>query len=251
MDKLLSYVDRICHSETTSQLWDTHCQAMLDFGFDRLIYGFSRFITENSLGPREDSMILYSHPADYMHALYGADELYRHSPMLNWATANIGACSWSWIDQNHDKICPKGRSVLAINRKMGVLAGYTISFPPTPTKARGLIALTACDGMAQSEVDRIWREHGCGIEAMNHVMHLKLMTLPQQTARIRLSARQREVLEWVGSGKTNQDIATIMGVSLATVEKHLRIARTKLGVDTTAHAILKVSYFNQIRSPAG
>ena len=55
-----------------------------------------------------------------------------------------------------------------------------------------------------------------------------------------------EVLEWVGDGKTTADIATIMGLTLATVEKHLRLARESLDVDTTAQAVLKASFQNQI-----
>lgn len=248
MKRLLDYVDQICHSGSTSEVWDTHCQAMQDFGFDRLIYGFSHFMTANSLGPREDTLILFSHSVEYMQKLYGDDELYRYSPMLQWAASNTGACSWSWLKQHGEKIGEQERKVLQINHDMGVRAGYTISFPEPRSKARGLIGLTAREGLSQADVDDIWQRDGQYITAMNHVMHLKIMSLPQQTSRVKLSARQKEVLEWVGCGKTNQDIATIMGVSLAAVEKHLRIARAKLGVDTTAQAILKVSFLNQFRS---
>ena len=61
-----------------------------------------------------------------------------------------------------------------------------------------------------------------------------------------LTNRQREVLEWVGDGKTTQDIATIMDLTPATVEKHLRLARESLDVETTAQAVLKASFQNQI-----
>jgi LuxR family transcriptional regulator len=36
-----------------------------------------------------------------------------------------------------------------------------------------------------------------------------------------------------------------MGVSVPTIEKHLRLAREKLGVDTTAQAIAKITFLNQ------
>ncbi len=83
---------------------------------------------------------------------------------------------------------------------------------------------------------------------MNNVVHLKIISLPPHDKVMpRLSERQREVLEWVGDGKTNQDIAVILGVKTATVEKHLRLAREKLGgVETTAQAVLKASFLNQI-----
>jgi LuxR family transcriptional regulator len=81
---------------------------------------------------------------------------------------------------------------------------------------------------------------------MNNVCHLKLINLPHAGARRKLTPRQREALEWVGDGKTTQDIATIMGLTPATIEKHLRLAREALDVDTTAQAVLKASFQNQI-----
>jgi LuxR family transcriptional regulator len=61
-----------------------------------------------------------------------------------------------------------------------------------------------------------------------------------------LTARQREVLGWVGDGKTVQDIALLIGLTPATVEKHLRLARAALNVETTAQAVLKAAFQNQI-----
>jgi LuxR family transcriptional regulator len=50
----------------------------------------------------------------------------------------------------------------------------------------------------------------------------------------------------VADGKTIQDIAQMWERNAATVEKHLRLAREALDVDTTAQAILKASLLNQV-----
>jgi LuxR family transcriptional regulator len=82
---------------------------------------------------------------------------------------------------------------------------------------------------------------------LNNVAHLKILSLPFTTmSGRRLTKRQREALEWVGDGKTSQDIAVLMGLTQATVEKHLRLARETLGVETTAQAVLKASFQNQM-----
>jgi len=54
------------------------------------------------------------------------------------------------------------------------------------------------------------------------------------------------VLQWVGDGKTTQDIALLMGLTAPTVEKHLRLAREALSVETTAQAVLKAAFANQM-----
>jgi DNA-binding CsgD family transcriptional regulator len=55
-----------------------------------------------------------------------------------------------------------------------------------------------------------------------------------------LTAREREVLDWVAAGKTNRDIAAILGASPRTVEKHLERIYEKLGVETRTAAVMRV-----------
>ncbi|KIU45868.1 MULTISPECIES: PA1136 family autoinducer-binding transcriptional regulator [Bradyrhizobium] len=52
-----------------------------------------------------------------------------------------------------------------------------------------------------------------------------------------LSPREREVLRWTAAGRRQADIAASLGLSMRTVENHLRRARFRLGVATTAQAI--------------
>ena len=54
-----------------------------------------------------------------------------------------------------------------------------------------------------------------------------------------LTARVAEVLLWVAQGKTNADIATILGISESTVKKHLLEIFEKLGVETRSAATLR------------
>ncbi|WP_138465943.1 DNA-binding response regulator [Poseidonocella sp. HB161398] len=54
--------------------------------------------------------------------------------------------------------------------------------------------------------------------------------------RFGLTAREAEVLLWLAAGKSNQDIAAILGNSAATVKKHLLQIYAKLGVENRATA---------------
>ena len=51
-----------------------------------------------------------------------------------------------------------------------------------------------------------------------------------------LSTREREVLHWLADGKTNAEIARILGVSLATVKTHVGRVLEKLQVETRTGA---------------
>jgi DNA-binding NarL/FixJ family response regulator len=65
------------------------------------------------------------------------------------------------------------------------------------------------------------------------------------SSELGLTAREGEVLSWLSKGKTNRDIAQILGLSPRTVDKHLEQIYSKLGVENrTAAAAIAVKTRN-------
>ncbi|HFQ15733.1 MAG TPA: LuxR family transcriptional regulator [Rhodobacteraceae bacterium] len=221
------------------------CAKMAGFGFDRLIYGYSLFGTESTLGPWEDALILSNMDEDYLKKFIGESH-YAHAPLSEWALHNTGARSWSYLDEDYEKMTPRQQAVVDLNLAHGLVAGDSISFATPSPRTRAVMAMAARPGMGQDEVNEIWKHHGRTISLLANVTHLKIISLPHINERTKLSRRQQEVLNWVADGKTYQDIATILGVSIATVEKHLRLVREKLDVETTPQAVLKAAFWNQM-----
>lgn len=244
---LRSYLQTVARCPTMQELWEAHTQQMAQYGFDRLIYGFTRYRTSTSLGDPEDFVILTNHNRAYTDGFL-RDGLYVHAPMVRWALTHEGSCSWTVLHQMAAEraMTEAEQRVVDFNRQQGVVAGYSVSFKSISARSKGAIALTAREGMSQDEVDAVWAEHGKDIQLMNEIAHLKILTLPYNGPGRSLTRRQRETLEWVGDGKTMQDIAVLMGLTAATVEKHLRLAREALAVETTAQAVLKAAFANQM-----
>lgn len=73
----------------------------------------------------------------------------------------------------------------------------------------------------------------------------KMPAMPADTLSLRaalpLTPREREVLDWVAAGKTNRDVAAILGASPRTVEKHLERIYEKLGVETRIAAVMRAA----------
>lgn len=246
MTALTDRLNTLISVKTDDELWDHHTRWMAEYGFDRLIYGYTRYRTSSSLGDPQDWVILTNHAPDYMETWISEGHHF-HAPMVRWALENNGACSWRWMGElaAGGMLTEGEKKVIEFNREREVVAGYTVSFRSVSERTKGAIALTARPGLSQTEVEAVWAEHGEEITIMNNVMHLKLLTLPYSGART-LTKRQREVLQWVGDGKTTQDIAVLLGLTAATVEKHLRLAREALDVETTAQAVLKAAFYNQM-----
>jgi len=54
-----------------------------------------------------------------------------------------------------------------------------------------------------------------------------------------LTARERQVVDWLTAGKTDRDIAAILGCSHRTVQKHLQRIYEKLGVESRTAAAMR------------
>jgi len=57
--------------------------------------------------------------------------------------------------------------------------------------------------------------------------------------KLGLTPRAAEALLWLAQGKTNADIATILGITESTVKKHVQEMFEKLGVETRGAATVR------------
>jgi LuxR family transcriptional regulator, quorum-sensing system regulator SdiA len=242
----MEFISQVLSANSIERVWTLHVDKMTSYGFDRMLYGANRFRTHGEFGDLTDAVILTNHHKDYIDLFFGKS-LYFHAPMAIWAANNVGVCSWQWaVDRRARGESTEGQDkILDLNERMGVIAGYSISFDTISERSKSAIGLCAREGLTQADVEDIWAQHGAEIVLLNNLVNQKISTLPFARQGKPLTDRQREVLQWVADGKTLQDIATIMGLNQATVEKHLRLARGNLNADTTAQAILKASMQNQ------
>lgn len=223
-------------------LWSAFRARMSGYGFDRLLYGFTR-LHHGDLADLSAWEIMSSHEESYLRRLLGGD-LFRGARMAGWALHNSGTLLW----RDASKLPPGDREMefrlRALDRAHRVEAGVTVSFPPLPQRRRGVLLLAATPNTTQGDVDALWRDHGTEIEAQLHAFHARVLLLPSDAPR--LTARQRQVLECVASGLSTRDIAIELGLTMATIDKHLRLARSTLDATTTAQAVLKASLLNQL-----
>jgi LuxR family transcriptional regulator len=243
----LAHLHRVANAGTPEELWALFLSIMADYGFDRVNYGFTRYLRDGSIGDVQDALFLSNHDRDTVREYFDMG-FFMRTPMFRWVMQNTGACSWQWAEDQRAAglLSSDELDAMATARRMGIAAGYSISFAELSPRARGAMGLTATRGLCQHQVDERWAEVGEEILAICNMFHLRITHMPFRIRRRPLSPRQREALEWVAEGKTTQDIAVIMGISPAMVEKHLRLAREALDVETTAHAVAKATMLNHI-----
>ena len=62
---------------------------------------------------------------------------------------------------------------------------------------------------------------------------------PVDLERWRVTPREAEVLQWLAAGKTDREIAALVGCAERTVHKHLQRIYVKLGVETRTAAVMR------------
>jgi transcriptional regulator EpsA len=87
--------------------------------------------------------------------------------------------------------------------------------------------------------------HAYFLELLLAHLHLALLRLPSPETRNAgaparpLSAREAEIVGWLREGKSNEEMAQILGISALTVKNHLQRIYRLLGVGNRAHALAR------------
>lgn len=237
----LSGVQAVLNSTNVQEAWRAFADACVGYGFDQLLYGMAHVTAGRILQDPDELLILHEGPQSYLD-VYVGEELYKVSPSYVWASEHSGAASWPEAAiAMAAHFSPEHLKILELNRSHGVNGGYVVSLRGIVPGTFGVIGLSSTKAADQSEIDVMWAEHGEDIETLCRLMHVRISSLPRASLRRPLTSRQREVLAWAARGKTTQDIAQIMGLSMPTVEKHLKAARDALEAQTTTHAVKKAT----------
>lgn len=245
--RILDLLNLIASARQTADVWSMATGYFADLGFARVNYGFSRFRHGASMGRPEDMLFLSTFDPGYGEMYFGGG-FYARTPLYRWALDHDGLCTWRWVADRHaaGQLAAEEAQAVAQNAALGLVAGVTISFPEASPRQKGALGLAADPGLDHDDVDALIAGEGPALQAVAHAMHLRICHLPFTPQRRTLSQRQREALEWVAEGRTTQEVAMCMGISVAMVEKHLRLARQALDVETTAQAVAKGTLLNEI-----
>lgn len=237
---LIKFLQRLADAGSVTEVRQTYIEAMAAGGFQHAFYAarFMLFLPPTVL--REEIVTFDSFPPAISEELL-AQDLLTDTPWAEWARRNGGSASTRDLVREGG-----GGPALDLALRHGVAAGRVISFKGKVLRGHGAVVLNPHAGASHDEADRRWQDKGAEITVLSHVMHMRMATIHRCRQPDRLTGRQRQVLEWSAGGKTVGEIATILGVTPATVEKHLRLARETLGATSTAQAILKAHLTNQL-----
>ena len=156
-------------------------------------------------------------------------------PTLRLASRSVAPVDWSRIEHDRDFA-----TVFNSARDFGISdRGLTIPIRG-PYGDLGMLSVTR--DCTASEWRSLKRKVMVDLQGAASHLHDTVMRsgLVMRGLRVpALSSREREILQWIAAGKTQQDVSDILSISHRTVEVHMRSAREKLHALTTPQAVAR------------
>jgi LuxR family transcriptional regulator, quorum-sensing system regulator CciR len=210
-----------------------------------LAMGFTYFSLMHHIHPsrwKRNAIALHNCPEEWA-LVYANKRLYANDPILHACSqTNVG---FVW-DELPDLIemTERREKVLSLFRDAGVGSGVTI---PAHVPGEPMGSCTFATRQGQSfPVDNILAAQLAGAFAFQSARRIVGLIRDDATAARPLTPRQRDCLIWAMRGKTDSEIAQILGLSAETVTQHINMARDRYGVAKRMQLAIRAIYLGDI-----
>ncbi len=250
--EMLKDIETILAMRTVEGLWQHYVDRLAGLGFLHVAYHRLRILDVGGAPLADGHLFLSSYTPRLVQEILAQDGL-SDLPMHRWICTHRGSESWDWMHNQRraGRLSPAEERMLDLFARYGHVSGHAISLGDSVPQMRAGVTLSGAIGMRQDRLDALWRQHRALVMTLTGLVHLRLSVLPYAPPENALTLRQREVLEHIAIGRTTQEIAGLLDLTPATVEKHLRLARRALGARTTAQAVLLAASRRQILLDSG
>jgi DNA-binding CsgD family transcriptional regulator len=226
-----SFEDYVTASQTANSV------GQLKMAFERFVSeeGYENHVFASLGGHRLASVSWFKLPDGYADA-YIANEWERIDPMLPASRRAIGA--FSWADVLRDlKLSPVQKRFFDECDALGVSNGMV--FPMRGPDGQCDIFSLSCRTKTRLDAARVPLLRALVAQTWYCYRNLTGGHFAKANAvSTRLTPREKEVLNWIKAGKTNPEIAEILGVSSKAIEFHVSNLLNKFGAPNRLAAVV-------------
>ncbi|MFV0386145.1 helix-turn-helix transcriptional regulator [Paracoccus sp. (in: a-proteobacteria)] len=235
---LTDFVHSLIGAETAAEIASCYFGAMRSLGFENVVY------VVGPVDPRHGATRcdMFTNLPDGL--MRKTDGDFTSAPWVKWGMSHSVSTTLAALgstDRLRDPL-----QLTALLRDSGLAAARIIGLHDGVTRQRGVLFLNPFTGAVAKDLAPIWTRTQDEVMGHSWLLHLRVAAMRHHAPRHALTPRQREVLSWAAAGKTVAEIAMILGLTRATVEKHMRLARETLDANSTAQAVLKAHLSHQL-----
>jgi LuxR family quorum sensing-dependent transcriptional regulator len=207
-------------------------------------FGFTCLTSFSMPGPGadlKDGILLNNRPPEYTKRYFEKNYL-AHDPAITELRKNLNPYTWSDIREGR-KLNKTEKTILDEGGEFGFNDGFII---PIVTLSGSKSLFCPCG----PEPDLTQRARAAveiiGIYS-HHALKRALLQMKQDTvAHTPLTPREREIMQWVAAGKTDDEIADILSVGATTVTSHVENAKKKLDAFRRTYAVVQAIRYGEI-----
>lgn len=234
-ERVLRHIRAINSAQTSSESLAAISTAAKEYGFEHLIVG--QLVNPLNVVPK-DILFQSTMPRELTLRRLDAMKLI-HDPVLKAALRTRRPFRWEAATRNASS---NQKRMMEMMRDYGINDGYMFPMHSLDSVTGGIsLAREASCSLDASEVAEL--------ELICSAAYYKFESLegpfPYQMMP-KLTDREVEVLQLSAAGRTNVDIAILLGIKEATVKMHVKNARERLGALNRTHAVATAIASSQI-----
>lgn len=207
-------------------------------------FGYA-YVTDLSIpGPNDelqDGILLNSRPREYVERYVDQNYVMR-DPIVTELRYTTDAYSWGDVRARR-ALKKSDERIIDEAVEFGVREGLTI---PIMSRSGAVSIFCPCGEdpdltpRARSALEVI------GIFSHQALQRALIRTKREAVEHTPLTPREREIIKWVASGKSDDEIADILSIATSTVTSHVENAKVKLDAYKRTYAIVQAIRFGEI-----
>lgn len=236
------YLEKASSATDIETLFNVYLETIKQHGYDKAL--FALMTDHCDIGQESGVGVIHNFPDDWM-KYYFEHNFDKIDPVILYGAQHVSAYSW---DEIPEKVTLSQKQTLCLNygSESGLHNGVS-------TYLRGEKNQLAGISLASSEKMDATDDNKDLITAYSNHFYIKYRELLSLSApdhkeeNIILTDKEREILIWVCTGKSNGVIGEILSISDSTVDFHLRNIFKKMGVNSRILAVVKALTHGVIR----
>lgn len=221
-------VSIVSNANSEAELFSALTRATHRMGFDHFALSYNR-----RPGSKDGmAMLVHDYPDAWARVYVGFD-LGGNDPVRRACEKSLTGFEWRHLDR-YIPLTKGDRQMLMVGRESGIGDGYTVP-RHLPGEASGSCSFVVRPG---GNLPRAMLHVAEIVGAFGLATARRLVGALTPKSRPMLSERQRECVLWSARGKTAIEVAIILGISVETVNQHLKLARERYDVHTGQSVVL-------------
>jgi DNA-binding CsgD family transcriptional regulator len=226
------------------QFWNRVVLEFENYNVTSILYGALSSVSEvQEFGFSSAQVLKNNHPKEYFEIVHSEENCLENDYSAQSLLTNPNPVFWH--DETHiECMTLEEKRQWEMSNDVGMEIGVALSVKQFSPNKLGGIGL-CLQGTDKQEFERLWMAKNAEIYTLYGLLD-EGMRQNYLSEIVKLSAREKEVLEWLASGINPQQISDRLNIGYRTVDKYIVSAKQKLSARTRDHAVAKALLFNTI-----